>query len=501
VSDSVAITFEGRSIEARRGESVAAALTAAGERVFRTTRTGAARGIFCGMGVCQDCLVEIDGRPNRRACLETIHGPMVVAREGHRRPCAAPAAAPPPVTIDQVPVERPEVLVVGAGPGGLAAAIAARRAGAAVLVLDERAMPGGQYFKQLAEGGAGDGDAQHRRGAQLIATVRALGVTIRSGVEVWGAFPPLTLAGTSKGSVLRFEPKRLIVATGAYERGVPVPGWSAPAPGIGQTGALMRMLGAAPGLLLQGIGYRAQLLKASVPVLQGRRIAAIEATADGLAAHVGDRRFVVDAVCLGYGFEPSSELLRALGCAHDYDPARGHLSTRRDADGRTSMPGVFAVGDCTGLGGALAALAEGAIVGFAAAADLGHGLMPSLTTELTAVRRRLARQRRFQAALWQFYAGPRPELDLADAGTIVCRCEEVTRGEIDAALAEGPLLAGDVKRRTRAGMGACQGRYCGPLIAAAIAARGGGTVGERSGFAPRPPAKPITIADLARHSG
>src|SRR5262245_55654286 len=128
---SVKIEFEGRSIAARCGESVAAALTAAGVRGLRTTRCGVERGIFCGMGVCQDCLVEIDGRPHR-ACMTIVDQPMKIHRESHRRPLAPVAAGLAPRTLDAVAVERPEVLVIGAGPGGLSAAIAARRAGAAV---------------------------------------------------------------------------------------------------------------------------------------------------------------------------------------------------------------------------------------------------------------------------------------------------------------------------------------------------------------------------------
>ena len=83
------------------------------------------------------------------------------------------------------------------------------------------------------------------------------------------------------------------------------------------------------------------------------------------------RSFEVDVLCLGYGFEPSNELLRVLGCGHDLDPVRRQLVTRRDDRGRTDVAGIYALGDCTGLGGARAALAEGTIVGLSVAQDLG----------------------------------------------------------------------------------------------------------------------------------
>src|SRR5262249_45662724 len=227
MSRAIEIEFEGRRIAARPGESLAAALTAAGILALRTTHRNAERGIFCGMGVCQDCLVEVNGKPAQRACMTMVDRPLVVRREMHARPL-------PRVTESgiaaEITVECPEVLVIGAGPGGLAAAIAAREAGAEVVLVDERSKPGGQYFKQLA--GADSilpgPDAQHREGLALIGTARRLGVTLRDNVLVWGAFQPDGFAAVTRGRSLRFRPKATIIATGAYERPWPVPGWTLP---------------------------------------------------------------------------------------------------------------------------------------------------------------------------------------------------------------------------------------------------------------------------------
>jgi len=581
----ITITFEGEPVRARASESLAAALTAGGIRELRETRSGALRGVFCGMGVCQDCLVEVDGRPNQRACMTKAAEGMAIRRHADFR--RLPHQSLPPVTIDAVPVTKPEVLVIGAGPGGLSAAIAARRAGAEVIVVDERSAPGGQFYKQLGIGSStnalddpphptasrppspvlslskgGEGfsppDAQHLDGRKLIDEALRLGVAIHSDVLVWGAFDTGQLAATVSGATLLFEPKRLIVATGAYERGVPAPGWTLPgvmttgaaqtfwraarrlpgrrvliagngplnlqlasellvggaevvavveaaqAPSARHAAALADMARISPGLFADGVRYRARLASARSPLLYGSMLAEIETRDGALSARVqriGEssegRIFSVDAVCMGYGFEPSNELLRSLGAAHDFDPARGYLVTRRDADCRTSAPAVFALGDCTGLGGAHAALAEGRIAGFSAAADLGHALSPALAQELKQARRDLARHRRFQAALWKLYAAPRFGLELARPDTILCRCEEVSVGEIEAALAEGHASVGNLKRRTRAGMGRCQGRYCAPLLNHLVATRCGRPQDEYSGFAPRVPVKPVTIADLA----
>ncbi|PTE06898.1 2Fe-2S iron-sulfur cluster-binding protein, partial [Mesorhizobium helmanticense] len=442
MTGTITIDFEGARVEARAGESLAAALTAHGVNVFRTTRCAAERGLFCGMGVCQDCLVEVDGKPNQRACMTKVDRPLTVRREAHARPLMPSGQGHPPVTIGDVEVRTPELLIVGAGPGGLSAAIAARKAGAEVLVVDERSQAGGQYFKQLSVGpkGVSAPDAQHREGATLIEAAVRLGVEIKSGVTVWGAFEPNEYAATAEGRMLRLLPKAAIVATGAYERGWPVPGWTLPGvmttgaaqtlwrtarrlpgktvliagngplnlqlaaelieggarvvavveaaqrPSVAKVGALASMALASPALIRDGLRYHGIRRSGGAAMLYGTIVAGVEKTATGLsvrlqpAAGSGEEmRHEVDALCLGYGFEPSNELLRALGCGHDFDPVRRQLVTRRDADGLTDVGGVYALGDCTGLGGARAALAEGALVGIAAARALGH--MPSISLD------------------------------------------------------------------------------------------------------------------------
>ena len=237
----VPLTFDGAPLAARRGEPLAAALAAAGHLALRTTRSGAPRGMWCGMGVCQECLVTIDGVPHQRACMTRVDRPMNVTRgiEGAPLPPAMPAPPPSPGGI--LPIERPELLIVGAGPGGLAAALAARRAGAEVLLLDDRSQPGGQYYKQCANGPALD--AQQRAGAALIAAVRASGVTIATGTSVWGAVPPLGFVASAAGRTRLVEPGAAIVATGAIEQAWPVPGWTLP--GV-MTPARRRRCGAPP---------------------------------------------------------------------------------------------------------------------------------------------------------------------------------------------------------------------------------------------------------------
>ena len=187
----VRLRFDGREIEALPGETIAAALAAADIVAVRQARSGAPRGPFCGMGVCFDCLVTVDGRPNQRACLD--QGP---GRHGCPLGSPSPRRGKPsrPRPREEIACD---VLVVGAGPAGLSAARALALAGANVIVADERLHPGGQYFKPLAPSHQADPstlDRQFRDGAILRQSALLAGVRILNEATVWAAFSPHEVA-------------------------------------------------------------------------------------------------------------------------------------------------------------------------------------------------------------------------------------------------------------------------------------------------------------------
>lgn len=549
----VTLEVDGRPVPARVGDTLAAALVAAGITSLRETASGDTRGLFCGMGVCNECLVTIDGAESRRACMTKVSGPHTVRRQSFPVRLSSAAVGAEPILASDLAVRTPDVLVIGGGAGGLAAAAVTAEAGLTVVLIDERAKPGGQFFKQPGESHRfADGiaaDSQVAEGRARIERARRAGVEIVSGAEAWGAFAPMTVGVTTAEASLLFRPKRLIVATGAYERGLPVPGWTLPGvittgaaqtllktdgvlpgkrvlvcgngplnlqvalelaragtqivaiaelaqqPGLANAGALVRMLASSFELAWKGRSMLGALRRRGIPLLYGQSLTRVDQAGAALVATVGARRFEVDAVLMGYGFMPSNELLRALGCRHRFDAARGYLVTERSDDCETSMSGVYAVGDCCGLGGAPAAAEEGVIAGTAVARALGKTVDAST---VAAARASLGKHRRFQDALWQVFAAPRPQVEHVQPDTIVCRCEEVTLGAIESALSDGVPAIGEVKRRTRLGMGRCQGRYCAPVLVSLLADRQGRAVDELAFFAPRVPAKPVAISDLVR---
>ncbi|TPG59717.1 FAD-dependent oxidoreductase [Roseomonas nepalensis] len=527
--------FDGEPVTALPGETVGAALAASGRLALRRTAAGAPRGLYCGMGACWDCAVTIDGRAGERAC-QVKAAPGLDVR-------SAPPGTPTPFGFDAAPPaepeeHRPDLLVVGAGPAGLSTAIEAARAGAVVTVLDERDAAGGQYLKPLAAHAADRPDAQHRRGDALRAEARAAGVRLETGALVWGAFARDEVAALLRGRAALFRPHQLLLAPGAHERPVALPGWTLP--GVMTTGALqtlaragrvspapvvvvagngplnlqlacelveggarvaavveaaprpgprawrdaLRMGLAAPDLAWDGTRYLLRLRRAGVPVLWGARVAACEGEGRlervRVAAPGGERVLEAGALALHHGFVPETGLARALGAAHRAGPS-GALETVTDEEGRTDVPGVAAIGDGAAAGGARAALAMGRIAGRAAARALGLDA-PARAADRAA----LDRARAFQAALWRLFRAPPPAAPPDDV--IACRCEEVTAGAVRAA--GGTAVA--ARRATRAGMGACGGRFCASTLRDIL----GPAPGEAGFAAPRAPLRPVPAAAI-----
>ena len=555
------ITYEGETIDARSGESVAAALVAAGRLACRSTRTTGERGVFCGMGVCSECAITIDGQSGRLACMEKVIPGLAVTKDHPPRPLERAGTE-----VAELPEEEldADVVVVGAGPAGLAAALAASDAGASVLLVDNRRAGGGQYLKQPAEGFALDEaalDSQYLAGRALLARVTTSPVRTLRETWVWGSTGVDQLLAASPNRRYVIAGRALVLATGAFERGVPFPGWTLP--GVMTTGAAQTLLrsylvaagrrvlvsGNGPlnlqvaaelraagvevvavaetaplfrlaaavhlvGLLAasardagQGLGYLrdlagVELLARSAVVAAGgdgrvewAEVAPLDARGHPLRA--GRRRFHVDAVCLGHGFVPSAELARTLGCAQSLDERTGALTVVRDRRGRTSVEGVWCAGDGGRIAGAHVAQAMGALAGLDAARSVGR-VPPGAAAEERRLTEVLARHERFQRSLWRLFDGPRLVDQLASSDTVVCRCEEVTLGQLTKAGAPWSASAGALKRLTRAGMGKCQGRYCGPVLAELARRATSEPPGVRSGFAPQAPCLPTPLVTLAK---
>lgn len=412
--------------------------------------------------------------------------------------------------------ERYEVLVVGAGPAGLAAARAAASHGAQVALLDAQARAGGQVWRHDV------GSPGPRRARRAMA---ALGkVACMTGHQVVDARPGALLVETA-GSARWIGYRALVMACGARELLLPFPGWTLP--GVTGAGGLQAMAkqgwplagkrvvvaGSGPlllaaasalrnhgaavigiheqasrralanfarqlprwpgqslqalalGLKLVGVPYRSHSIVRRA--LGHGRLEAVE-----IDTPAGIRRISCDYLACGYGLVPNVELATLLGCTASMDGR--HPRVQVDALLRTSLDGVFAAGEMCGVAGLEAACIEGTMAGHAAA---------GATAAAAYLKPARARARRFARLLRESFALDRGVHELVEPDTLVCRCEDVSWGQLQ------PFSdMRDARLATRCGMGACQGRICGTALA------------ERGPFshpAIRPPLFPARLATLA----
>jgi bacterioferritin-associated ferredoxin len=201
----------------------------------------------------------------------------------------------------------------------------------------------------------------------------------------------------------------------------------------------------------------------------------------------------VDTISLGYGFIPSVELTRLAECKHIYDSRLGGWVPVRGENMETSVSFVYAVGDCSGVAGSLVASLEGRVAGIAAAHALGYISSKEAKKRQKPFFQKIRKLNRFRRYMDDI-STPRPGIyELGNNETIVCRCEEVTLGDIKKAILEGITNINELKRLTRAGMGLCQGRMCGNVIQEIQAAMLGLKPHEIGFLTPRPPIKPVSL--------
>lgn len=443
----------------------------------------------------------------------------------------------------------PDLIIVGAGPAGVSAAIEARGRGLSVLVLDENPAPGGRIWQALEtreSQDSDDADALH-----VLRRFRACGAEMHWRAAVWAIEADGTVFWSTDGTAHAARAGRILLAPGTTERPMPIPGWTLPgvmtvggaqialktaglvpdgtswiagqgpllllyvvqalragghiagvldlSDGTAPLRALRHLPGALglAGDLRKGLSWRRDIAGAGVRWISAADVRAI---GDDRLSHIEFRaggrlqRETADLLLLHDGVIPSVQLTRALGCAHDWDTTQRCWKPAVDAWGVTSVPRVVVCGDGAGVSGAAAAVISGRIAGIGVAHALGRIDTAVRDAAAAPLHARLARQRAARPFLDTLYRARPPRLDDA---TIVCRCEEVTAGAIREAARLGCLGCNQLKAFTRCGMGPCQGRMCAAIAAEVLAAARGVPVPEIEPYRTRFPIKPITVGEVA----
>jgi len=450
-----------------------------------------------------------------------------------------------------------DVLVVGSGPAGMATAIEARRHGLEVVVVDDQLTPGGQIWRSVERTEKQDGilgDA-YVEGRAIAAEFRGCGAVYEPGAQLWQIEPGNRAFISRNGRTEVVTASAVVLATGAQERPIPFEGWTLP--GVMTVGAaqiLLKSSGQIPAgpLWIAGCGplpllYAVQFLRAggtlagyldTTPTGQWKAalrhlpgaLRALGDLAKGLkwqsAVRKGSSAFVSGAhgiAAIGHDrLEAVRYLTRkgdtataetqtllvhegvvanihpalSLDCDLRWDDAQDCFAPQVDEWGETSRDNVFVAGDGAGIGGAKAALWRGRIAGMGVALKLGKIDRTIADRDARPMRSQLERELAARPFLDTMFR-PRREIFTPADATMICRCEEVTAGDIRAAAVIGRPGPNQIKAASRAGMGPCQGRQCGYTVTRLIAEAQGRSPDEVGYLHIRPPLKPITLGELA----
>jgi thioredoxin reductase len=454
-----------------------------------------------------------------------------------------------------------DLVIIGAGPSGMAAAMEAKKHELSVVVLGEQYFPGGQIYRSIEQIGPELKNilgSDYLDGKTLVKKFRTASVDYFPGVAVWQVEtdPDLVVSCIFDGHARQIRGSRIIVANGARERPVPIPGWTLPGvmavtavdvllkshsiipnnniilagsgpllflsatrliatgstvKAIIDTTPLVNSVTSLPFLpkaffaaeyLFKGLAMKREIRRKKIPIY--RNVTKLAVSGNQAVEHIRFksngflRELKADTILLHNGIVPDTQITSLLNCEMEWYDVQRYWKPVVDKWGNTSVSGICVAGDTSGIFGAKAAIASGHIVALEAAFILNFISRDERDSKSVFYKKQLARERLIRPFLDHLFR-PDPNLLVpADDQTIVCRCEEVTVQQIREELSLGRLTPNQLKSQTRCGMGPCQGRMCGLTVSEIIADYEKVPITEVGYFRIRPPIKSITIEQLSK---
>ncbi|QXC52516.1 FAD-dependent oxidoreductase (plasmid) [Agrobacterium salinitolerans] len=450
-----------------------------------------------------------------------------------------------------------DIIVIGAGPAGMSAAIEARRHSLSVLLLDEHAAAGGQIYKGVARARprlfAGLGPS-YVVGREIVLSFETCGAVHVRGASVWHIDPDGQVTWSQEGTARQAKAKRIIIATGAQERPFPIPGWTLPgvmsagaaqialktgesaAPGavFAGSGPLLllvaaqylrlgvpvravidttppanyfralahpKSLASGVGLLTTGLGLLWRIRRAGVPIYFGAGDIRASGT-DRLEAmefrHAGRvRRLEVNNLFLHQGVIPNASLAVAAGCRRVWDQDQLCWRVEADDEGRTSERPILLAGDASRIIGAECAPLSGRLSALAAAHDLGRIDEGAFRRDVAALKAELKRKTAARVFVDTLYRPSDAARIPSDPQTVICRCESVRADDARLFARSGGLDINQFKSEQRCGMGPCQGRMCALTLGAIVGSEVGRDAALLAPPRARPPICPVPLGELA----
>ena len=450
-----------------------------------------------------------------------------------------------------------DIIIIGAGPAGLSAAVTAAGYGLDVLVVDEQPSPGGLIYRNVER--ASDHaiailGPDYGRGLPLVERFRASKADYIGNAIVWRIDPNGNICFSRQGKSMEINARHILIATGAMERPVPFAGWTLP--GVMGAGAVdanfkssnmvprgpVVLAGSGPLLLataghlvscgvavtavldttpignilscmpvvpkalkrpdylLKGLGMIVNLQRSGIQYIRG--VTKYQAHGSDCLDHVSFKTsarsgFLDAAVLLVHeGIVPRCDLTRQVGLTHLWDPVQRCWYPKTTALGRTEMKAIHVAGDGAFVHGGVAAQLKGCLAALNIAESLKALPQQKKNDAARRIKQKLYRElapRPFVDALYK----PRPHLYSLPPDTLVCRCEAVTAGDIRQAIAEGCRDPNEIKAMTRCGMGQCQGRMCGSALAEITTDLLKLEPRDLNSLSIRPPVRNISLSELA----
>ncbi len=455
-----------------------------------------------------------------------------------------------------------DIAVLGAGPAGIAAAIQASQQQCEVLLIDEQPQAGGQIWRaksdSIISAPATPESINADESRQVLATS---GITHSCNSRVWHfekqANDIWILYLVTNGQSSQIQCRALILATGAYERVFPVPGWTLPGV-LGLAGAtsmfkeyqtlhgshtlvcgtgplvfyvaseilrlggsisavvtlnsrldwlqaLPGMLGR-PALLRRGFAWMLELKRRGVPVHWAHAVHSISGSSavENVNIIPVDRTWAwrrevklnsiaTDSVCMGQGLLPSIEAARLAGVATRYDASLGGWIPDVETDTSTSVSGLYVCGDGAGILGVDVAQIQGKIAGLTASNFVKQQEPEKPSSLMKFLLYKFAKLKNFGLAMTRLSIPRDGQLKIISPETIICRCEDVTYAELQSLLQRGATTATALKSESRAGMGPCGGKFCMEMVLRLTAKELGQPISELKPPSVRPPLRPVAL--------
>jgi thioredoxin reductase len=451
-----------------------------------------------------------------------------------------------------------DIAIIGAGPGGMSAALEAAQQGASVAVLDRKATPGGQIYRDVTQSPLLDPSvlgSEYTEGAELVQAFLEADIDRHQNADVWHIGENGEVLYSQDNQTRRLVARELIISPGAMERPFPIEGWhlpgvmtagsaqvmlksdgmvkdgaifagtgpllylivaqylrlgvtvnavvdTTPAGGVGRA---MQHLGGAlrkPAYLIKGLKLLNEIRRAGVPVFRHASNLSIlgESKAVGLQFQQDGRTHSINAdhVFLHQGVIPNLNMTRALGMEHHWAEQQLCWTPVLDDWGQSSIPHIAVVGDAAGIQGAETARHAGRLAALKAMSKLGKLNDADLQQESSAHLKAIKSFKAFRSFLDAYYP-PTPEHRIpAATNTLVCRCEEQTMGQLRAGFEQGAKDPNALKALTRCGMGPCQGRQCGHTVSELLADWQNKPVSDIGYYRLRSPQRLLSVEELSQ---